>query len=294
MKISYATAVKLGIKKGKLDFEMPTGYIMLGEKCVYNCQFCAQARNSSTSLNMLSRVTWKELSLTEFKNIFDENLFKRICLQVVSSINYEEELYELLSFFKEKDIKISVSIRPKNIEEVKKLFDDYEIDNLGIAIDVADENLFKKIKGTHFDNFFSILCKSAELYVNKITTHLIVGLGECDADLISLMEKLKKINVTVGLFAFTPIKGTLMGSYEKPSLERYRKIQYSREIIYSKEKYDNTDFKFDENGNLIELPKIELNRKEAEKTSGCEFCTRPYYNEKPKKDNYNVPTIRKS
>lgn len=290
VKLSYATAVLLGLKKGKINFEMPTAYLMLGEKCIFNCSFCAQAREAKSKIDYLSRVKWPEYSSEEFiDKINENNPFKRLCIQVVNSPNYFEELGNFLKIIKGIDILKAVSLRPKNLDEVDKVFD-YGIDNLGISIDVANEKLFSEIRGGSFTSLFNILIESAKKYPGKITTHIIVGLGESDEDLVNFMLDMKKYNIIVSLFSFTPIQGTKYEDKEPPSIERYRKIQFAREII---EKHDvkKSDFSF-ENGNLIKLPEVEFFVEEAIKTSGCSYCTRPYYNEKPNKVLYNIPHKR--
>ncbi|KAF2956033.1 radical SAM protein [Marinitoga sp. 38H-ov] len=291
VKLSYATAVLLGFKKGKINFDMPTAYLMLGEKCIYNCSFCAQAKDANSDKDLLSRVKWPEYNIDEFiTKIKDKNPFKRLCLQVVNSNNYFEDLKEFL--YKTKDIPVlkAVSLRPKNMEEVNEIFK-YNIDDLGISIDVANKELFGRIRGGSFDSLFNILIESSKKYPGKITTHVIVGLGETDEDLINLMFEMKKYNILVSLFAFTPVAGTEFEKKDPPSLERYRKIQLAREII---EKFDvkKDDFEF-KNGILVKLPDVDISYNEAIKTSGCSFCTRPYYNEKPNKTLYNVPHNRK-
>jgi biotin synthase len=291
VKVSYAPAVIMGIKKGKLGFEMPTAYIMIGEKCIYNCSFCAQAREAKSDKNHLSRITWPETSYDEFIKSFDPKKFKRICLQVVSSKDYEKELDKILEFLKDKDILVSVSIRPKNEKEVEGLFEKYNIDNMGISIDVPEKNLFEKIRGTKYDKYMEILINSSKKFLHKITTHVIVGLGETDLDIVKFILKMKKNNINVSLFAFTPIVGTKFENLEKPSLKRYRKIQYAKEIIDNNE-VKIEEFKFDNKGNLKELPNYHINKEESIKTSGCTWCTRPFYNDSPNKTLYNIPKVR--
>ncbi|SHE74836.1 biotin synthase [Marinitoga hydrogenitolerans DSM 16785] len=292
LKLSYATAVLLGLKKGKINFEMPTAYLMLGEKCVYNCSFCAQAREAKSDKDYLSRIKWPEYSLEKFiEKITNYNSFKRLCVQVVNSENYFGDLIEFLDRIKNLHILKAISLRPKNMEEVDEIFN-YNIDNLGISIDVANKDLFSKIRGGSFDSLFNILVKSSMKYPGKVTTHIIVGLGETDEDLIDIMLEMKKYNILVSLFAFTPIQGTFFEDEVPPSIERYRKIQFAREII-EKKNIEKKDFKF-KNGHLIELPEVEFSIEEAIKTSGCSYCTRPFYNEKPNKLLYNVPQKRKS
>ncbi|KLO23883.1 MULTISPECIES: radical SAM protein [unclassified Marinitoga] len=290
LKLSYATAVLLGLKKGKINFEMPTAYLMLGEKCIYNCSFCAQAREAKSDKNYLSRIKWPEYDIKEFLGKLKENNpFKRLCIQVVNTEIYFYDLKNFLNEINDIDILKAISFRPKSFEEVENIFN-YNIDNLGISLDVANKELFTKIRGGSFDSLFNILIQSAEKYPGKVTTHVIVGLGETDKDLIDLMFEMKKYNILVSLFAFTPIQGTKLGNKQPPSIERYRKIQIAREII-EKTNVKKEDFMF-ENNSLIKFPEIKISEDEAIKTSGCSYCTRPFYNEKPNKILYNIPQTR--
>lgn len=291
MKVSYATAVVMGIKKGTLNFDMPTAYLMIGERCVFNCSFCAQAREAKSDNDHLSRITWPEINYDDFVKNFVVKKFKRICLQVVSSKNYEEELNKVLEFLKDKDILVSVSIRPKNIGEVENLFNKYNIDNIGISVDVPEKSLFEEIRGTKYDKTIEMLIKCSKKFLHKVTTHVIVGLGENDLDIVKFILKMKKNNINVSLFAFTPIKGTKFENKSQPSLERYRKIQYAKEIIDNYE-VKIEDFTFDQKGNLEKLPTYYIDKEEAIKTSGCMWCTRPYYNDSPNKTFYNIPKVR--
>lgn len=63
------------------------------------------------------------------------------------------------------------------------------------------------------------------MFPGKITTHVIVGLGESDKDIVDFIVWARERNIVVSLFAFTPIRGTAFENRERPSLERYRKIQ---------------------------------------------------------------------
>jgi len=291
LRLSYATAVELGLKKGKIDFPNYTAYLMIGEKCLFNCSYCAQARNAQSNTDLLSRIKWPEISVETFKNIFIPTKFKRICIQVVSSLDYWNELNELLSFLEETEIPISVSIRPRNIEEVRTLFKKYNVDRVGMAIDVANKELFSKIRGGRYEVYENMLINASNDFPNRITTHIIVGLGETDENIIEFLLKMKKFKILVSLFSLTPIKGTRFENLLPPSLSRYRKIQIAREIILQHD-VEKTDFLFDSNGNLEKLPEAEIDMEEAKKTSGCPWCTRPFYNEKPTKEPYNIPIPR--
>ncbi|RLF84474.1 radical SAM protein, partial [Thermococci archaeon] len=52
IRVSYGTAVVLGLKKGKMLAKPTTAYFMTYYKgrCLNNCAFCVQARESKSNL----------------------------------------------------------------------------------------------------------------------------------------------------------------------------------------------------------------------------------------------------
>ena len=128
----------------------------------------------------------------------------------------------------------------------------------------------------------------------KVSTHLIVGLGETEEEMISRIQEMKDLDICPGLFAFTPIKGTKLERHDQPSLASYRRIQLARHLIVSGETRCE-EMHFDENGALVDfgVPRKLLKRTvlsgEAFRTSGCPNCNRPYYNESPGGPIYNYP-----
>ncbi len=288
IRLSYGTAVKMGLRRGKMLAEPTTAYIMLGERCYSNCSFCAQAR-SRRKEGYLSRVLWlpypKEV-LRELKG------FARVCFQ---TLDYPEVLEDLLSLIPliPENIPISVSIVPLKKEEMQLLQD--KIDTISFALDAANEELFDRVKGRGVGNRFTWemvwkALKEALTIFPNVNTHLIVGLGESDEDLYRVMKKLRDMHISVALFSYTPLFG---GDY--PDVGRYRAVQVMRHLLYRG--YD--DFAVFENGKLVEIraPKKEeeaLERGLPFLTSGCPGCNRPFYNERPGGTIYNYPYLPNS
>lgn len=291
IKLSLASAIYLNLKPGKLNFPVSTIYIMLGEKCSSNCLFCAQAR-SHIQDNMLSRVPWyhydPEIVIERLKSF----RMSRICIQTLDYPDIEDDLLSFLKMLKDVKVPVSVSITPVSKDYMLKLKD--YVDTISIALDAATEPLFDKFKGKAVGNRFAwnkhwkALITAKKIFKN-VNTHLIVGLGESDRKLIELMLILKKENISIALFAYTPVNHAL--ELQPPALNRYRKVQMARYII---ENYDATmqNFEF-ENDALanINFPGIDgiIEDGMAFMTSGCRGCNRPYYNEKPGGNLYNVP-----
>jgi biotin synthase len=125
-----------------------------------------------------------------------------------------------------------------------------------------------------------------------VSTHLIVGLGEAEEEMIERIAACHNHNISVGLFAFTPVRGTTREGKLPPDIGHYRRIQIAHYLL--KQGYSQTVFQY-HNGILsgIDLPCCDLETVlasgKAFETSGCEGCNRPYYNERPGGIMYNYP-----
>jgi len=297
IKIALATAHLLGLKKTKIENKsLPTtAHFMTTGRCLYNCSFCTQARSSKQDGQYLSRIIWPEFKEDEIKEILRKNLdkkFKRICLQVTQSPDYLEKTLKFIDYIKDlSQLPLSVSIRLRNIEEVQILFDK-GVSRLGLALDVVDEADYKKIKKANYREFLKFLLKTGKQFPGKITTHLIIGFSETEKQVIDLMKKLYKNQITVSLFAFTPVPGTDLAKQKPPQLSKYRRVQLAQFLITASWQYR---FKFNKQDKLISVGWKKNNLLEKFygtslfQTCGCTGCNRPYYNERPGKKLYNYP-----
>lgn len=127
-----------------------------------------------------------------------------------------------------------------------------------------------------------------------MTTHVIVGLGETDRDVLKLIEEMVDLGACPALFAFTPVLGTRLEEKAPPSLSRYRLIQTARFLLVNRlAKVE--EMSFDPSGALVRfgIPRETLRQAVRSGlpylTSGCPNCNRPLYNEKPSGPTYNFP-----
>ena len=128
----------------------------------------------------------------------------------------------------------------------------------------------------------------------KVTTHMIVGLGESAKEMIHTIQWCVDNGIYPSLFSFTPIRGTDLEKHKQPLLSHYRKIQTARYLIVTKEaRFEN--MKFNEDGQLVDFGVSDGQLKNVVMsgfpfiTSGCPDCNRPYYNESPSGPIYNFP-----
>ncbi len=296
IRCSIGTAKVLGLKKVKVDALPTTAYLMVGERCHFNCAFCAQARESSSRADLLSRISWPEFQGESFLQGLDhpeaQSVLQRICFQVVQDKGALEDTLEWVKSVKGKtNLPICVSAGPRTLEDVQELLD-LGVEHVSIALDAATPEIYEKSKDGSWTERFELLIESAEKFPGHMATHLIVGLGESEEEMIRCLQTMYDKGISVALFAFTPIKGTRMESVKQPEMSQYRRVQVAHDLIRTG--LARTDhFRFRE-GRITDfgITVDELQEKrggEPFRTSGCSGCNRPYYNETPGEELYNYP-----
>jgi len=307
IRVSLGSAIVLKLLKGKLDAMPTTAYLLTYRrgKCTANCGFCPQARESHGRADMLSRVSWPVFPtrhvLDGIERAVKDGKIRRVCLQ---ALNYPEVFGHLLAFVKaiysRVKVPVSISCQPLNLENMRQLAE-VGVERIGIPLDAATEGLFNKVKGRHvggpyvWEEQFKLLSEAVEIFgKGKVSTHLIVGLGETEKEMIETTQKCVDMRVLPALFAFTPISGTALENSPQPSVPAYRRVQLARHLIFHGiARYE--DVRFDGRGCISDfgVDKEVLMRivqtGEPFLTSGCPNCNRPYYNEKPSGPIYNYP-----
>ncbi len=283
LRASYGTLGLIG--KVRLRHPQKTAYFLLDGRCVFDCSFCSHARSSKAPSRFLSRITWEEVDVESAVKVDEDPNVKRVCFQVVSYPGYREDLLGVLKLFRRKPV--SVSVRAVDLDEIRGYFD-AGADRVGLALDAATEELYRVHRGGSLKAQLDLMERASKEFPGRITTHLIVGLGETERDLVRTMKWMKERGIEVALFAFTPIKGTKLENLKRPPLSVYRRVQMARFLIFEKG-IDPERFVFDESGKIVDFGvKIEEDFKRAFLTSGCPDCTRPFYNESPSQELYNV------
>lgn len=295
-KLSAGTACVIGKKKIKANALPTTAYIMLGEKCKNNCQFCAQSRESDARSNLLSRVTWpvvaSEEVTTGINTAYVSGAIKRTCLQVVdSSDSWETTVNAVGLLHKSSKVPICVSSHLENVEQAKELVA-RGAQRVCIALDAVTPELYARVKNGDWNSKWNLLLACAKALPGRITTHLIVGLGESEREMVERMASCTERGISIGLFAFTPVRGTALAEKLPPAIGQYRRIQIAHRLLQRGYQQDVIVY---ENGRIAEfkVPEAELfailRDGKAFQTSGCADCNRPYYNERPGGVIYNYP-----
>ncbi|RLF73327.1 MAG: radical SAM protein [Thermoplasmata archaeon] len=295
LKASLGTHALLGLKNIKMTCSPTTLYFMLGERCLRNCSYCAQ-RNSSGGI-YLSRVMWPPVAPEEVERGMETAIkrgARRICVQTLDYPHLLEDLRGLSNILFS-HIPVSLSIPPLSEEEML-LLKEMGVEIAAVSLDAATEEIFTLHRGAGVGNpytwegMWEAMRRSREIFGSTVT-HVIVGLGESDEDLLRLFEKLKVEGVYPALFAFTPLPSTPLSGISPPPLGRYRAVQLMHHLIFHMDGEGE--------GVLLEGGRIVGFRWEGiedallsgnyMRTSGCGWCNRPYYNESPRGPLYNHP-----
>ena len=305
IRVSLGSAIVLGLLKGKLDVAPTTAYLMTYKegKCTANCLFCPQARNSHAKATLLSRVSWPVFATNDVLKMVgiasSSQKIQRICIQALNYPGVFMHLASLIKTLKQRaNLPISVSCQPIDRGNIQSIAE-AGAERIGIAIDAATEQLFNEIKGKNgpytWENQLKQMREALEVFgEGKVSTHLIIGLGETENDATNLIQRCFDMGILPALFAFTPVRGTPLETNSQPPIESYRRIQLARYLIVNGHARFE-DMRFDNTGCLTdcgvkkEALTLIVETGSPFLTSGCPDCNRPFYNEKPSGPIYNYP-----
>lgn len=295
--VSSGTASVLGLKRIRLMEKPTTAHVLTGEDCVNRCAFCAQARGSESAPNHLSRVTWPRFTWERIREslapALSQGLFKRVCVQTVECPDSQGPALQFLERVREmsSEVLLSVAVAPVSVSRVKLLFDK-GASNVGLPVDAASPEVYARVKGGSFERAWAVVEKAAEMWPGRISTHLIVGLGETEEDAVRFLARAKSAGVTVGLFAFTPVRGTPMERVPPPDVGRYRRVQLAAYFLKRGGSVGKIELR---DGKIVGIDpdrpdlRAEMLSGKPFETSGCLYCNRPYYTERPGQVMMNYP-----
>ncbi len=295
IRLSAGTAAVAGLRTLRQDIKPTTAYLLIGEECQGQCAFCPQGQASQGTSDFVSRIIWPRFHLpaatAALKKAVHRGSFDRLCLQVTQGPKTDEICEAVLESLTASGLAVSMSRSPERPIEIDK-WRNLGVERMGLPIDAATRSIYDRVKGGSWEQAQAGLRAAALEFPGCVTTHLIIGLGETEEEAVGFLQAMAALDISVGLFAFTPIKGTPLAKAAQPGIGTYRRIQVVRFLLA--QGYDNLDVRF-QRGKIVDfgmstsaLARV-LASGEAFMTSGCSYCNRPYYNEKPRGIMYNHP-----
>ncbi|HAI21079.1 MAG TPA: radical SAM protein, partial [Clostridiales bacterium UBA8153] len=228
-RVSAGTAGVLGLSSTAGAVLPTTAYFLLGNGCQRDCGFCAQASGSRARAGLLSRITWPEVELEQARQALVKSAVQRVCLQLTDSPEARALAWEFLR--PGGALPVCVSATGLGKEGVEELLAG-GAERVALPLDAATPELYRMVKGDPgWEKTRELLSRLVRAFPGRIGTHLVVGLGETEEEMLRTIASLVEDGITVALFAFTPIPGTRMAGSPRPSLAAYRRIQVGHFLL---------------------------------------------------------------
>ena len=312
IRTSLGAAMALRLRGGRFFRDArPTCVNLLltyAEGCSAGCKYCGlgSANGDGTDERSFIRVSWPVFDLEKVAqrlNKYAEG-HQRVCISMVTHRRCFDDTLSVLERVKDASERpISVLMAPSATpsDGVSRLREG-GADMLGVGLDAAAERVFDRRRTAHsWEHYWdTIRAATAEFGRDRVSVHLMVGLGETDEELLGTIARLVDLGALAHLFSFYPEPGSRMRKSRRPSLRRYRRLQLARHLLQNRIIAPEA-FGCDENGRLIRIEASEdafeaaLDAPETFMTNGCPSadgdvaCNRPFANERPSDRLRNYP-----
>lgn len=318
VQMSTAAAISLGVVDGKMHRCSCTRCLNLlltyPEGCRANCAYCGLARHREAERDYADRnfirVDWPAVPMDEVVDIIARDVaaspFHRMCISMITHPRSDEDTVTVLKKWTSRidpsAIPVSILSNPttmqrQDVETLRNLGSDI----FTVALDAATPEIFDRTRGKGVDSphswkkYWDVLLDAKDVFgPQKFGAHIIVGMGETEKEVLSLVQQLVDIGGHSHMFCFFPEKGSLMDHLPATPRDQWRRVQLGRYLIdYCGQRVEN--MRFDDMGRVTDfgMPATELddiiNKGVAFRTSGCpgkfaediSACDRPYGDSPP-------------
>ena len=316
-KMSHATAISLGLMHNRMYRGAVNRCVNLlvhyPEGCSANCAYCGLAKKRPGTYGEKSfiHVEWPLFSMTEIIDAVNQapGYVKRTCISMITNGKCKAHTLTMTEQLT-RATKLPVSI----LTSPTILDDDflYEAkhcgaDKVGVALDLATPGLFdryrgKGVSGPHrWEKYWQFMKDSLAVFgPHNVGAHLMVGMGETEKDMVTLMDQLWQMGVDNHLFSFFAEEDSSLGNMPQPPWPTYLRIQLARHLIENKLSTSD-QMEFNEKGCIVDFG-VDPERLEAAIQSGIPFmttgcldengevaCNRPFGNCLPDVQQWNYP-----
>lgn len=318
VQMSNAAAITLGIMPGKMHRCGCTRCLNLlltyPEGCRANCAYCGLARHREAERDYADRnfirVDWPAVPMQQVVDIVardgEQSPFHRMCISMITHPNSDADTVSVLKAWTAKidpaTIPVSILSNPTTMEreDVARL-KDLGAEIFTVALDAATPAIFDRTRGKgvqsphKWQKYWEILLDARDIFgPQKFGAHIIVGMGETEYEVLSLVQQLVDLGGHSHLFCFFPEQGSLMDHLPATPRDQWRRVQLARYLIdYAGVRVEQMSFDAEGRVTGYGLPQAELddvvNQGIAFRTSGCpgkfrddvSACDRPYGDSPP-------------
>jgi biotin synthase len=232
--------------------------------------------------------------------------FHRMCISMITHPQSEADTFTVLKQWTDRidpdAIPVSILSNPTTMtrDDVQKTRD-LGADIFTVALDAATPEVFDRTRGKgvqsphKWSKYWEVLEDAKDIFgPQKFGAHIIVGMGETEHEVLSLVQRLVDMGGHSHMFCFFPEDGSLMDHLPATPRDQWRRVQLARYLIdYRDVRIEQ--MRFDEQGRVVDfgIPAGELDQVIDEgiafRTSGCpgkfqediSACDRPYGDSPP-------------
>jgi len=318
VQMSNAAAITLGIMSGRMHRCGCTRCLNLlltyPEGCRANCAYCGLARHREADRDYADRnfirVDWPAVPTQQVVDIVardgEESPFHRMCISMITHPRSDEDAVEVLKAWTARidpsAIPVSILSNPTTMEraDVQRLRD-LGADIFTVALDAATPAIFDRTRGKgvqsphKWQKYWEIMLDARDVFgPQKFGAHIIVGMGETEYEVLSLVQQLVDLGGHSHLFCFFPEQGSLMDHLPATPRDQWRRVQLARYLIdYAGVRVEQMSFDGEGRVEGYGLPRAEVDDVVSQgiafRTSGCpgkfrddvSACDRPYGDSPP-------------
>ncbi|HDR16677.1 MAG TPA: radical SAM protein [Desulfobacteraceae bacterium] len=316
-KISTASAISLGLVRGRMYRGAVNRCVNLlahhPEGCAANCAYCGLARRRPGSYSEKSfiHVAWPVFSMDEIIDAINQApaYLQRTCISMITNGKCRAATIAMTQgLARETPLPISVLLSPTILKKGDlQAIKDAGADKVGIAVDLATEELFDRYRGAGvhgphtWGGYWDCIENSLKIFGSlDVGAHLMVGMGETEKEMTAMMDRLWKMGVASHLFSFFAEENSALSDRPQPDWPVYLRVQTARYLIEEDlSTYDK--MAFDELGRICDFGCNEetlrnvIESGEPFMTTGClgpggrVACNRPFGNCLPGEKQWNYP-----
>jgi biotin synthase len=267
VRISVAAAMAIGLRPGRFYRGARCGCVNLllnyPEGCFANCTYCGLARERPglAQDNTFIRVGWPVFPTDRVVEAIGrhEARIGRVCIAQVQDRRAYPDLLDVSRRLRRRsEVPISALVSATLLDEERLLaIRAAGADIIGVGLDAASERVFDATRGRgtrgphswaqHWD-----IVRLARKHFGplKVNCHIIVGLGETDAELVDLFCRARAEQIAAYLFSFNAEPGTAMAGAPRAPIARWRRLQLVKHLI-EQQGLPPQAIEFDEEGALV-------------------------------------------
>ncbi|MDD1708712.1 MAG: radical SAM protein [Methanoregulaceae archaeon] len=211
-------------------------YITISERCIYNCQFCSVPKSQG-------KIKTREEILAIVEKARREGRLNVISLTSGIATSPDDEIDRVVDIVKALapyHVPIGVAVHPA--KDSSKRLKDAGVTEVKYSVETMDPEIFDRVcrgrKGHTLEFILESLREAVEVFgKNRVSSNIIIGLGETDECVRQGVEHLAKMGVIAVLrpISISPLRKEELKTAVRPSPARLLKLTaMTREIL---EKY---------------------------------------------------------